>query len=209
MDNAHSETELKLHCADLMEVQHRLQRLRARQIAQRVLEINFRYENAGLRLAADGIILRLRQDSRARLTLKMPGETAPGQDSILQRFEAEVEVSDFDTAALILERLGYHVQLRYEKYRSTWALGGAEVVLDELPCGNFVEIEGDSQQIERVVKSLALEQAPRLPLSYAGLFSVIQAHLGLPLHDLTFAAFANISLPPNFFADLAADAGDG
>lgn len=209
MDSAHSETELKLHCADLMQVQHRLQRLGARQLAPRVLEVNLRYENAGYGLAADGILLRLRQDSRARLTLKMPGASAPGQDSILQRFEAEVEVSDFDTAALILERLGYHVQLRYEKYRSTWALGNAEVVLDELPCGDFVEIEGDPQQIERAVRALELEQAPRLPLSYAELFSIIQAHLGLPLHDLTFEAFANISLPPNFFADLAADAGDG
>ena len=97
------------------------------------------------------------------------------------------------------------MQLHYEKYRSTWALGDAEIALDELPCGNFVEIEGSAEHIERAVQLLALERAPRLPLSYAALFEKIQAHLGLPLHELTFAAFANIVLPTAFFADLAID----
>ena len=154
MDSAHSEIELKLYCADLMQVQRRLQRAGARLVAARVLERNLRYDRADGGLDSRGIVLRLRQDSRARLTLKMPGDSAPGQDAIQQRFEAEVEVSDFDTAALIFERLGYHVQLRYEKYRTTWALGHTEIVLDELPCGNFVEIEGDTQQIERTVQAL-------------------------------------------------------
>lgn len=207
MNDSHSETELKLLCPDLVLVQRRLQLLRARQVAPRVLERNLRYENAEHSLVPGGILLRLRQDSRARLTLKAPGATAPGADAILQRFEAEVEVSDFDTAALILERLGYHVQLCYEKYRSTWALGGVEIVLDELPCGNFVEIEGPVAQIEQTVSALGLEQALRLPLSYAALFDRIQDHLGLPLHELTFAAFANITLPPDFYAGLAGDAG--
>ena len=203
MDSAHSEVELKLYCADLMQVQRRLQRAGARLVTARELERNLRYESADSVLEPRGIVLRLRQDSRARLTLKMPGDSAPGQDAILQRFEAEVEVSDFDTAALIFERLGYQVQLRYEKYRTTWALGRAEIVLDELPCGNFVEIEGDAQQIERTVQALGLEQAPRLPLSYSALFAQIQAHLGLPLHELTFEAFASITLPPGFFVELA------
>jgi len=207
MNDHHSETELKLLCPDLVLVQRRLQLLRARQVAMRVLERNLRYENAAHALVPGGILLRLRQDSRARLTPKAPGATAPGADAILQRFEAEVEVSDFDTAALILERLGYHVQFYYEKYRSTWALGGAEIVLDELPCGNFVEIEGPVAHIEQTVSALGLEQALRLPLSYAALFERIQEHLGLPLHELTFAAFANITLQPDFYAGLAGDAG--
>ncbi|MCE2488999.1 MAG: class IV adenylate cyclase [Anaerolineae bacterium] len=204
MDNAHSETELKLFCANLMNVRRRLESMGAQPRGERVLERNLRYEDDSNSLAARDIVLRLRQDARARLTLKMPGDSAPGRDAILRRFEAEVEVSDFDTAALILERLGYQVQLHYEKYRSTWALGTAEIALDELPCGNFVEIEGDEEQIEHAVMALALENAPRLPMSYAAIFDEIQAYLGLPLHELSFAAFANIALPPGFYSDLAA-----
>jgi len=32
--------------------------------------------------------------------------------------------------------------MMYEKYRTTFTIGSLEVVLDELPYGNFVEIEG-------------------------------------------------------------------
>lgn len=206
MDSAHSEIELKLYCPDLMQVQQRLQSMGARQVAPRVLERNLSYEDSVGNLAAEGIVLRLRQDSRARLTLKMAGEIVPG--AIQRRFEAEIEVSDFDTAALIFERLGYHVQLLYEKYRSTWALGEAEIALDELPCGNFVEIEGDAEHIEHAVGALALEAAPRLPMSYRALFAEIQAWLGLPLHELTFAAFANIAVPPDFYIGLAIESSE-
>ncbi len=207
MESAHREVELKLYCPNLVEVQQRLRSMRAQPLAPRVLERNLRYEDAAHSLTAQGILLRLRQDSRARLTLKLPDASAPGRDAILRRFEAEIEVSDFDTAALILEKLGYQVQLLYEKYRSTWALGGTEVALDELPCGNFVEIEGATEQIEHAVRALALEGAPRLPMSYAAIFEAIQRYLGLPLHELTFFAFGNIALPPNFYADLAFQAG--
>ncbi len=207
MDSAHSETELKLYCENLMPVRRRLESMGARLKGERVLERNLRYEDDANSLAARSIVLRLRQDRRARLTLKMPGASAPGRDAILRRFEAEVEVSDFGTAALILERLGYQVQLHYEKYRSTWALGTTEIALDELPCGNFVEIEGDAAQIEHAVMALALEAAPRLPMSYAVIFDEIQAYLGLPLHELSFAAFANIAMPPGFYSDLATQYG--
>ncbi len=207
MDDAHSETELKLFCANLMNVRRRLESMGAQLKGDRVLERNLRYEDDNNSLAARDIVLRLRQDRLARLTLKMPGDSAPGRDAILRRFEAEIEVSDFHTAALILERLGYQVQLHYEKYRSTWALGTAEIALDELPCGNFVEIEGDEEQIEHAVMALALENAPRLPMSYALIFDEIQAYLGLPLHELSFAAFANIVLPPGFYNDLATQFG--
>lgn len=207
MDSAHSEVELKLYCPNLSEVQQRLQSMGAQALQPRVLERNLRYEDSGNSLTARGVLLRLRQDNRARLTLKMPGAARPGSDAILQRFEAEIAVSDFDTAALIFEKLGYHVQLLYEKYRSTWALGGTEVALDELPCGNFVEIEGEAAQIEHAVRALALEGAPRLPLSYAAIFEAIQGYLGLPLHELTFFAFGNIALPANFYEDLALQTG--
>jgi len=42
----------------------------------------------------------------------------------------------------VFEALGYAVYMMYEKYRTTFRLDNLEVVLDELPYGNFVEIEG-------------------------------------------------------------------
>ena len=63
-------------------------------------------------------------------------------DGIISRFEAEVNVGDFANTKLILEKLGFMVTASYEKYRSTFFLDNTEIVLDELPFGNFVEIEG-------------------------------------------------------------------
>ena len=47
-----------------------------------------------------------------------------------------------------------------------WLVGGAEVVLDELPFGLFVEIEGDEPRILEVEKLLGLDAAEAEHASY-------------------------------------------
>ena len=127
------EVEVKLYTPNLTLVQRSLEAAGALLKSPRVFERNLRYENAARTLTAQGIVLRLRQDDQAKLTYKS-GES--NQDGIFKRFEAEVAVSDFATMDVILRRLGYEVALIYEKYRTTYALGDAEIVLDELPYGN-------------------------------------------------------------------------
>ena len=100
---------------------------------------NLRFDDTegGLRNAHR--VLRLRQDDKARLTYKGPGSVEGGARL---REELEFTVSDFETARKLLEALGYQVMLVYEKYRTTYALGGCEVTLDEMPYGSFAEIDG-------------------------------------------------------------------
>ena len=61
----------------------------------------------------------------------------------------------------------------YEKRRETWQLGEAEIVLDELPFGWFMEIEADVDEIRRLESELALtdlaaetETYPRLAVQH-------------------------------------------
>ena len=140
------EVELKLHTPDLATVRAALGAAGARLVKRRVFERNVRYDSADGDLLARGIALRLRQDDAVRLTYKAGGQVKNG---IISRFEAEVTVSDFDAMDAILRRLGYEVALIYEKYRTTYEWGAAEIVLDELPYGNFTEIEGGAAEIER------------------------------------------------------------
>ena len=56
--------------------------------------------------------------------------------------KSKFEVSSFDNAKALLEALGYRVSVMYEKYRTTYDWGGCEVTLDEMPYGDFAEIEG-------------------------------------------------------------------
>jgi adenylate cyclase class 2 len=123
---SYTETEVKLYVPNLEHVKRVLERNGAKLVADRVFERNTRYENAKQTLGKNHIVLRLRQDIRARLTYKEP-PLELGDSDIPSRFEAEVEVSDFDTMALILAKLGFFPHLVYEKYRTTYRLGEVAV----------------------------------------------------------------------------------
>ena len=113
------------------------------------------------------------------------------------REELEIEVNDFDTAAAILQRLGFEPVQVYEKYRETFQLGPVEVVLDELPFGNFMELEGEEGEIVAAAARLGLDWEQRILANYLYLLSLVNTHYSLAITDLTFANFAglDISMP--------------
>jgi adenylate cyclase class 2 len=195
--NKHMETEVKFYMPDLNVIRVRLDHVGAALKAPRVYERNARYENSDETLTPNGIVLRLRQDSRVRLTYKAPSEqTAVG---VTSRMEAEVTVDDYDTMHLILQRLGYHSYVIYEKYRTTYELGAAEIVLDEMPFGTFIEIEGTVDSIEAAITALDLGDQPRILGGYMDLFAQVRTALNLTVHDLTFANFEGVTVPPEVF----------
>ncbi len=195
--NAYNETEIKLYVPDLKQVQQRLEAAGATLKAPRVYERNVRYDDAEHTLTPQGKVIRLRQDTRVRLTYKDEGKVA---DSIISRFEAEVEVSDFEAMETILGKMGYSPYLVYEKYRTTYEMNGAEIVLDEMPYGNFVEIEGEAERIKQLVAKLELGSARRYEGSYSTLFERVRQKLGLTFSDLTFANFKIAVVTEDAFA---------
>lgn len=193
-----SETEVKLYVPDLEAVKARVEAAGGVLSAPRVFERNVRYDNAQGWLSEKGSVLRLRWDTRARLTYK-DGKRVAGQHGST-RFEAEVEVSDFDTMEIILSKLGYEPVFIYEKYRTTYELDGTEVTLDELPYGDFVEIEGEDSAIGRVVSLLDLQGAHRFDNSYSVLFTHVKRNLGLAFDHLTFENFNGMTISEDAFA---------
>lgn len=191
------ETELKMHVADLDLVRARIEEAGAEVVAPRVFEKNIRFEDAAGEFARTSTVLRLRYDTRARLTYK-DGEKVHDQYGST-RFEAEVEVSDLDTMQIILERLGFYPAFIYEKYRTTYALAGAEIMLDELPFGNFVEIEGDEATIRAVLNQVDFGSAKRYTNSYSVLFKIARQNRGWAFRDLTFDNFAGVPLDAGLF----------
>jgi len=186
------EIEVKLWVDDLAAAESTLVSLGAVLSAPRVLERNVRYELPNGSLGKRGMVLRLRQDSRVRLTYKEGGTAT---DGVVSRFEAEVEVSDFKTMDSILVLLGYLHDMAYEKYRTTYLIDGCEVVLDELPFGKFIEIEGSHEQIIALISRLGMVDELRVQMSYVRAFDVIRKKMGLLFGDATFDNFAKIQLP--------------
>jgi adenylate cyclase class 2 len=187
MSTTDQEIEAKFYVLDLPAVEARLRALGARLVTPRIHEQNLRFDSRGGRLTRERLVLRLRQDQNAVLTFKGPAR--PGQ-SVVTRQEIEVQVSDFAAMRRILEALGYRVSVMYEKYRATYQWEAVEVVLDELPYGNFVEIEGpDAETIRRTAEQLRLDWSARSVDSYLGLFERLKLSYGLTARHLSFAEF--------------------
>src|SRR5512142_3142061 len=160
------ETEAKFYVRRLDALRQRAEQLGASRVDEHVHELNLRFDTPGRDLHRQGRVLRLRQDKRVRITYKDGETTQPGT---LSRREVEFTVSDFDAARELLEALGYEVAFTYEKYRTTYKLGSLEIVLDELPYGHFIEIEGDGP-IEDTAKKLGLKWDASIRGSYSVLF---------------------------------------
>ncbi len=87
-----------------------------------------------------GAVLRVRKIAdRTILNYKEP---VPNASAYKQRAEYETKVENADELESIIESLGFTKTLVYEKRRKKWNFRSAEIVLDELPFGIYMEIEG-------------------------------------------------------------------
>jgi adenylate cyclase class 2 len=190
MSSHGQEIEAKFYISNLDRISARLQELQARVIQQRLRETNLRFDLPDGGLRAKGQVLRLRQDTESRLTFKGSGKERSG---VLKRQEIEFIVEDFEKARQFLEALGYREVILYEKYRTTYGFEDALIMLDELPYGSFLEIEGETvEQIQSVATRLNLDWDTTIRTSYTALFELVKKTLGLSFRDLTFNNFDDI-----------------
>jgi adenylate cyclase, class 2 len=197
------EIEVKFYLTDMARFRSRVSKAGAGLITARVHEVNLRFDTPDRHLTRDHRVLRLRKDDAFRMTYKGPAQA--GQ-AVAVRQEIEFEVSSFEAAQNLLEALGYQVSVMYEKYRTTFSLLNAEVVLDELPYGNFVEIEApDVQTVQKLAGMLDLAWEARISDSYLTLFEHLKSKQTISAKHLAFAEFKGITVQP---VDLGISAGD-
>jgi adenylate cyclase, class 2 len=197
------ELEVKFYISRRKELEEKILSMGGQLEAPRVYEVNLRFDTQGQTLALEGKLLRLRMDTRTRLTFKGPGKVEGGARL---RQELELTVSDFETARAMLEALGYQVQMMYEKFRTTYVLGEVEIVLDEMPYGDFVEIEGgDGESIQKAAEKLGLDWDNRILASYTVLFEIARDVLGFEFRDLSFENFEGVKISPAALGVLVAD----
>ncbi len=116
-------------------------------------------------------VLRLRKTEKQ--TIFTYKEKVVNDSDFKHQIEFETAVSDVVATENIIEKLGYKLAVIYEKHRKTWNLGNVEVVLDELPFGYYMEIEGPVEDIIAAEKLLGIEDLeteargyPRLTLKF-------------------------------------------
>jgi adenylate cyclase class 2 len=161
-----------------------VQRLRRLGASPSELEFEENTLYRGGRLDLGGCALRLRRvNGRALLTFK---QRVPSKSPIKHQREEETEVADADALATILRSLEFRPALVYEKRRTRWQIGKAEIAMDELSFGLFMEIEGSEKEIDRVEKLLEAEALPAVMETYP----TLTAELGIKRGGVIEARFA-------------------
>ncbi len=156
------EREIKLSVKDLGEIEKKLLEMGAR-FKDQCFERNYLFDRDG-ELFQRGEALRLRVcNDRAVLTYK--GKTLK-DPNFKVREEIQTGISSPDAMAKILEKLGFRISFYYEKERKNYLVGDALVSLDRTPLGNFVEVEGEVGEIDRICRSLGFTRSQYIKKTY-------------------------------------------
>lgn len=192
------EIEIKFYVPDIDSIRAKISSLGA-ELKDSGFETNILFDDEEMRLTQGKKLLRLRQDSRCRLTVKAPPDdpddvdtTKTNQFKIFR--ELEVGVSDSQTMIAILEQLGFYPRQVYEKQRETYLFNHTELCLDTLPYGHFLEIEGGKDDIRKAAEIIGLSWEKRITANYMSLFATIQKQLSLPFKDVTFENFKKMEI---------------
>lgn len=185
------EIEVKFFLDDKETICQRVKQLNTVNLG-REFEINTCYDDFAQKLYNSKSLLRLRQNKKNILTLKLKPFENNTDFKIME--ELEVEVSNFTSMSKILQTLGFKKQQVYEKWRETFKWRDAIICLDTMPFGEFVELEGPGPTIIELSEELGLQWEKRILLNYLAIFSAIKKKFKLSFNDLTFDNFSSISL---------------
>ena len=175
-----------------IEKKYRLTEAQREEVLERLSEIEASFEREDFEeniLYRGGIldekraVLRVRKiGNKAILTFK---QRIQNQFEIKHQIEHETLVDDPEEIENIIENLGFQKRLIYEKRRKTWRFRNVEIVVDELPFGLFMEIEGSITAIAEAEMFLDIEDLTVEHRTYPNL----TAELGSPNGDLIEARF--------------------
>lgn len=164
------EIEIKLAVSNLAAVRRRVRGMGFAITCPRLLERNLLFDTSENYLGRSAQLLRLRsKGERWWLTWKGPAG-APSRHKT--RVEIETEIVEGERLEQILVRLGFHRVFEYEKYRTEFQRPGepGQLLLDETPIGNFIELEGEPSWIDRLAQELGYGPGDYILVSYGLLF---------------------------------------
>lgn len=158
----------------------------------RHFEDNWLLDSADQKLSARAAILRVRSAAgKGFITYKENADDDAPASQFKKRVEIETAIDDPESAVAIFERLGFRKWFRYQKhrtvYRATLPDGSKlQVMFDETPLGDFVELEGEEEAIARGVELLGVTPAEYILESYLAIQAEHCRRQGKPLEDMIF-----------------------
>lgn len=166
-----TETEIKLGVDNIPAMLEKLHAVGFVARGSKQFEDNWLFDFPSQTLRNAGSLLRLRK-SGGSCCLTFKGPSAPDVRYKV-REEIESAVKDGDAVQSILRLLGMKEVFQYQKWRTEFEWPGHSdvlVVLDETPVGDFLEVEGDPEGIDRVALELGYSSKDYILKSYGALF---------------------------------------
>lgn len=180
-----TETEVKIPLPDAVAILDRLNQAGFTMSAPRQFESNTLYDSPDRKLRQASMIVRLRETgAKFVLTWKGPGEAGKYKS----RPELETAVGSLDVLHKILGHLGFEPIFRYEKYRREFAdhVADGVITLDETPIGDFLELEGPGDWIDKTAQRLGFSPKDYLLDSYGRLYEAYCDRRGIKLENMVF-----------------------
>lgn len=159
------EKEVKFQISNIEGFIENLKKLKAKFI-KNSFQKTIRFDTKDKKLEKDGRFLRVRSGSKNILTMKIKRENK----NLFEREEIESEIQDLEKVRKIINELGFNYERIMEKYRSDWLLDDISISVDELPFGFFVELEGEENNIFKLMEKLKLEDSKKIKVTYWDLF---------------------------------------
>jgi len=162
---------------------------------ERHFEDNWLFDTPDGRLGRELSVLRVRiAGMGGSMTYKAKADDV--QTKFKRRTEIETRLDDPHSAIALFERLGYRKWFRYQKYRTVYRAyfdgdRRLSVMYDETPIGNFVELEGEEDDLAAVVALLGFGPADFILESYLTLQANACAARGRSLEDMIFEVLEN------------------
>jgi len=179
----YTEKEIKLRVKNLSGLVDSLKK-RGAKFLNKSKEKTIRLDTPSGDLESRGVFLRVRAGSKNTITLK---EKTEEDKSVRARKETEFEIQDVDKMAYILERLGFGYSRIMEKYRINLSYKGTKLSLDELFFGQFLEIEGQENKIEKVAKELGFNPNEKILVTYWDILEEYNKKKKTKLKDIIFS----------------------
>jgi hypothetical protein len=140
-------------------------------------ERTYGFFSEGYKNMEKGIFPRIKEvmegDKRfAHITVKVKNKDEENKNNLFIRDEYEFILNPVDDEQIKTIRgmfsvLDYKLEHIFEKRRFRLApVNNCDFVVDELPFGYFIELEGDEVDIEKSIKELGLENNERISVAY-------------------------------------------
>lgn len=181
------EIEVKLLVADFSGLAEKIKVAGGVLLQPEFFQRTVRFDTPEQSLEANKTFLRVRTGDKNVVTLKrrIDGSELEAR-GLKEREEVETEVGDTEKVRQILNILGFTREFIMEKYRTDYHLDETVISLDRLPFGNFVEVEGEPEEIETTIQKIGLTEAERSARSYWGLFDEYKKKYNLSGENIVF-----------------------